>query len=118
MENEKVCYSDILLEFIEPLLTGEEGDLGFLSVALKGQIAWNYALLESRNHSFSEYYQKKILGVLQIDPNQKELFEMLIIRKALKFSQYHHIISKVDLEYNVPNIKTLYLETLNLDLAK
>ncbi len=106
------------MEFIEPLLTGEEGDLGFLSVALKGQIAWNYALLETRNHPFCEYYQNKILGVVKIDPHQKELFEMLIIRKSLKFSQYHCLITKVDLELNVPNIKTLYLETINLDQSK
>ncbi len=40
----KISYSKILIDFIDPLLTGQEDETELLSKLTLGQIAWNFSV--------------------------------------------------------------------------
>jgi hypothetical protein len=108
-------YSKILIEFIDPLLTGEEDESEFLSKARLGQVAWNFNVSDSNDLPYDDDHKKILFDLSKKDERFKETLNRLVKRKALKFSQYNQFLFKVEMRRKADGQATLYVESAPAD---
>lgn len=119
MEKQKVSYSSILIDFINPLLTGKEDEYEFLAKAKLGQMAWNFSVSDLNKLPFDNIHKEIFLITLkQYDKELKETLNMLVMRKGIKFSQYNQFIFNIEMRTNKYGQKTLYAESAPADKIK
>jgi hypothetical protein len=110
MPADKISYSSILIEFIKPLLKGNEDDNEFLAKAKAGMIAWNLCVFDSTNLPMDGLTKKILWNVKTRNPFGADLFDKLAERKALLFPDHNQFIFKVELREKPDGSKTLYVE--------
>ena len=110
-----VFYSKVLMEFIEPLLSGTENAEEFLVKAKIGQMIWNYTISDSYNLSLDADMKKALKKLLSIHPEMIETMNMLVVRKAMLFQDYNHFIFTVENRYKPDGTANLYVESAPAD---
>lgn len=118
MSKEFISYSSILIEFIDPLLTGQEDEIDFLNKAKLGQVAWNFSVSDANNLPYDDLHKSILLDMTKRDPKLKETLNMLVRRKALKYSHYNQFIFRVEIRENNQGQKTLYAESAPAEKLK
>ncbi len=113
-----ISYSNVLIQFIEPLLNGTETAEEFLLKAKMGMVAWNF-------HVSDQYqlpYDKEMKTILKRMTNEnnegKEILNQLVLRKQMNFSKYKQFILEVKLNYKIDNTPTLYVESAPVESLK
>ena len=105
-------YSEVLSEYIEPLLVEEETEETYLSKARAGMIAWNYCVsLENNLQGTSEMSEIIRNGFVQY-PESKVVLEFFIERKKMHCAQYDQFIFDVRVNTKPDGTKTLYVESV------
>lgn len=103
------------MEFIDPLLTGNEDESEFLSKARLGQVAWNFNVSDVNNLPYDDVHKSVLFDLSKKDKKFKETFNMLVKRKALKYSKYNQFIFTVEIRRKSDGGKTLYVESAPAD---
>ena len=118
MEKEFISYSNLLIDFIDPLLTGQEDEVDFLNKAKLGQVAWNFSVSDTNNLPLDDIHKIILLDMTKKDSKLKEVLNMLVQRKALKYSRYNQFIFRLEIRENRHGQKTLYAESAPADKLK
>ena len=56
----RISYSDILIQFIEPLTKGVEDEEHYLALAKLGQMSWNFELSREQSVPYHKYMRNVI----------------------------------------------------------
>lgn len=115
MEKNFISYSSLLIDFIDPVITGEENEQEFLDKAKLGQIAWNFSVSDMNDLPHDDTHKAIFLTLTQKDAKLKDLLSMLVLRKSVKYSQYNQFIFKIEIRTNKIGQKTLYAESAPAD---
>jgi hypothetical protein len=115
MEKETISYSKLLIDFISPILTGQENEEEFYDKAKLGQIAWNFNVSDINTLPFDDIHKEIFINLAQSDSKLKEILNFLVLRKEIKFSQYNQFIFKIEIKTNEFGVKTLYAESASAD---
>ena len=113
-----ISYSSLLIDFIEPLITGQEDAHEFLDKAKLGQIAWNFNVSDVNELPFDDIHKIIFVNLTQEEPYLKEALNMLVLRKGMKYSMYNQFIFKIEIRTNKLGQRTLYVESANADKIK
>jgi hypothetical protein len=108
-------YSEVLSEFIEPMLGEEETEETFLQKARAGMIIWNYCVSKENNLKGTEEMSEILLQSLAEYPQMKPLLEKFVKRKQIYFAGLSHFIFEVRVNTKPDGTKTLYVETAPAD---
>ena len=97
----KVKYSELLSEFVAPIIENIDDAKILKSKYIFGSFVWNAAILKEINES--EYFKIKnqvcSLGLDMLDmPEIENLFEEMAVRKQMEFSEYTYLIMDVELK--------------------
>ena len=114
----KVSYSSLLIEFIEPMLTGHETDEEFLTKAIVGQIAWNYAVSDKAGLAMDGYMKQVLKSVTEQYEDAQESLNALVLRKGVCFEEYDQLILKVEQRHKPDGSTTLYVESAPASILK
>lgn len=109
--NKRVSYSDILLEFIAPLLTGQETEQEIWEKAKAGQMAWNFVVSDQAKIKGDDYVKAVFKQITSAYPEAKEVLDPLVIRKHQHFSQYDQYILIVETRRKTPDEIVLHVES-------
>ncbi len=58
VKENKISYSKILIDFIDPLLTGQEDETELLSKLTLGQIGWNFSVSDFKNFPLDNMHKE------------------------------------------------------------
>ena len=106
-----IAYSQLLIEFIEPLLTGQEDELEFWEKAKAGQIAWNFCISDQSGILGDDYMKTVLKQITDQHPQAKEVLNTLTLRKQTHFAQYDQYILQVETRRKPNGEVTLYVES-------
>lgn len=106
-----VSYSTILIEFIDPLLSGEEDEDEFLMKAKAGMIAWNFCVADMENLEIDASMKAILKAVTKENSEAKETLNALVLRKQTLFSQYDQFIFKTEIRRKPDGSASLYVES-------
>lgn len=115
MSDKSILYSSILIDFIEPLITGDEDEHEFLDKAMLGQIAWNFSVSDTNDLPFDAIHKQIFNEIASTNSEVKEILNKLVLRRVMKFSQFNQFIFKVEIRENKLGQKTLYVESAPAD---
>jgi len=94
----KIKYSELLKEFVHPIITHSD-DIGIIKTKyLFSSFAWNAAIIKRKNHN--EYLTAKNLALSPIGqiPEAEQLFDELVKRKEEEFAEYQNIITDIEIK--------------------
>jgi hypothetical protein len=111
MEKHTISYSSLLIDFIAPLITGQEDEHEFLEKVKLGQIAWNFSVSDNNHLPYDDIHKTILLSLTERNSNLKDILNKLVARKELKYSQHNQFIFKVELRRKKTGEKTLYVES-------
>ncbi|MEM9259990.1 MAG: hypothetical protein AAGA62_10110 [Bacteroidota bacterium] len=114
----RISYSDVLIEYITPLLDGTEY-LEDLEAKVKfGMVAWNYHVSD-QNDLPLDAEMKAILKMMTMthQEGRKKLNEM-VLRKEQHFSQYNQYIATAEVRQKPDGSVTVYVESAPADKVK
>ncbi len=115
MSEPPVSYSDILIDFIQPLLDGQETESSFLEKAKMGMVAWNFQVAEAHNIPFSREFKEIYDFISKTYPEGKAILSSLIKRKSTLYGEYHQFILKVESRKKPAGNTNLYVESVPID---
>lgn len=107
----RTSYSDLLMKFIAPILTGGETELEIWEKAKAGQMAWNFVVSDQAKIKGDHYMKAVLEQVTATYPEAKEILDPLVIRKRQHFSQYDQYILSVETRKKGPGEIILYVES-------
>lgn len=110
-----ISYSGLLIKFIEPLVNGDENVEEYLMKAKLGQVAWNHCVADENMLPLDSEMKSALKKLLSIYPEMKETLDMLVIRKALLFSEHQQFIFKVENRHKPDGTVNLYVESAPAD---
>jgi hypothetical protein len=116
--NRPVSYSSVLIDFIHPLLTGDESDDEFLQKARIGQIAWNFAVSDKAGLATDDKMKEVLKGITGQYPDARETLNTLVMRKHDFFFDYDQIILTVEKREKPDGNTTLYVESAPASVLK
>ncbi len=108
-------YSGVLIEFIEPLLQGNETEEALLEKAKIGMMAWNYSITNANKLPFNAEMKQIMLDTTSKNPEAKEVLNQLTLRKEMLFSQFNQFFFHVEIKTKPDGSKTLYVESAPAD---
>ncbi len=110
--------SEVLLNFIDPLLDGRDDEHTTLSKAKLGQIVWNSCVSDSLNLPIDKE-MKRILKMQLVDsPEINKIVNTLTIRKNTLFSHYNNFIFSVELRKKQNGSTALHVISAPVDKIK
>lgn len=118
MGKNTISYSSLLIDFIAPLITGQEDEHEFLEKAKLGQIAWNFSVSDLNNLPYDDIHKAIFLGLTERDSKLRETLNMLVLRKGFKYSQHNQFLFKLEIRTNKLGQKTVYVESAPTDGIK
>lgn len=104
-------YSKLLIEFIDPIITGDEDEEEFMVKARLGQIAWN--LIVTKENKLAPYKELQFI-ILETSvkvPNYNAIIELLKRRKEEHFGEHQQFILKTEVRSKPDGSGSLYVET-------
>lgn len=104
-------YSNILIEFIEPLLHGNESEELFLEKAKTGIMAWNFCISNANKLPLNAEMKQIMHQITSNSSEARETLKKLTIRKEMLFSQFNQFIFHVEIKTKSDGSKTLYVES-------
>lgn len=110
-KNPYISYSEILIEFIEPLLTGEEDEREYWEKAKAGQMAWNFCVSDKAGIQGDDYVKAVFKQITSQFPQAKEILNSLAIRKQTHFDHYDQYIFTVEIRRKSDGELKLYVES-------
>jgi hypothetical protein len=108
----KISYSKLLIDFIDPLLTGQEDETELLSKLTLGQIAWNFSVSDLNDLPLDNRHKESFIKITQYDSKLKEILNQLVLRRAAKYSQHNQFIFKVEIREKKFGEKVVYVEAM------
>lgn len=114
----RVSYSSLLIEFIGPMLTGQETDEEFLTKAIVGQIAWNFAVSDKAELAMDQYMKEVLRSATEEFEDAQESLNALVLRKEVVFEEYDQLILKVEQRHKPDGSTTLYVESAPASILK
>lgn len=115
MKKNYVSYSNILIEFIKPLLDGSETAEDYLMKAKVGMVAWNFHVSDQNNLPYDDQMKTILKQMTTENSEGKKILNRLVLRKESEFSQYKQFLVKVELRTKPDNSITLYVESYPVD---
>lgn len=106
-----ISYSQLLIDFIDPILDGQEDEITFLEKAKAGQIAWNFCVSDKLGVKGDQYMKAVLKNITAQHPEAKEILDPLVIRKQTLFEQYDQYILLVESREKPNGETTLYVES-------
>ncbi len=110
-----ISYSNLLIQFIEPLINGDEDSEEFLMKAKIGQLAWNHCFSVEYELPFDQEMKTALKNLTEMYPDAKATLNMLAIRKSMKFGAYGQFIFKVECRHKPDGSVNLYVESAPAD---
>lgn len=96
--NSKIKYSELLKEFVHPLVQMND-DISIIRTKYTfGAHAWNMAILKEKSEELFQKAKMEISTMMPDVPEVEQLFDEMVKRKQEEFSEYKNIIS--DFEIN------------------
>lgn len=111
-----ISYSNLLHQFIEPILDGTEDVEAYLEKAEAGKIAWNFCVSDKAGLTIDSQMKKIIKEITQEFSEAKETLNKLVLRKQMLFSQYDQFIFHVEIREKANGEKTLYVESVPTEI--
>ncbi len=96
-KTKRQSYSNLLIKFIQPLLTGEETEEEYLEKATIGQWAWNFAVSDKTEMIYDDYSKAIFKQITSQHPEAKLVLNKLVLRKQNNFAQHDQYIAEVSL---------------------
>lgn len=106
-----ISYSNLLLQFIEPILDGTEDEEAFMTKANMGKIAWNFCVSDQAELSIDHQMKTILKKMLPVNPQAKQILDQLVIRKQTRFAQYDQVIFDIEIRTQPDGSKTFYVES-------
>jgi hypothetical protein len=98
LNNGKIKYSELLKEFVHPLLS-EDDDISIVRTKYTfGAHAWNAATLRERSEEVYQLAKKEISSIMPDVPEIEILFDEMVKRKQEGFSDYKNIIADFEIK--------------------
>lgn len=116
--NRPISYSSVLIDFIHPLLNGDETDDEFLQKARIGQIAWNFAVSDKAGLTTDAKMKEVLKSITAQYRDSKEILNTLVMRKHDFFFYYDQIILTVEKREKPDGNTTLYVESAPASVLK
>ena len=85
--------SELLLDFIAPILLSKEDEHEILSKAKIGQIVWNFCVSDQNNLPHDQEMKSILKSQLINSPEINKIVNYLTIRKNTLFSSHNEFIS-------------------------
>ncbi len=98
LNSSKIKYSELLEEFVQPLV-GKDDDI--LIVRTKyafGAHAWNAATLRERSEELYQSAKKEVSSIMPDVPEIEQLFDDMVQRKQEVFFEYKNIIADFEIK--------------------
>jgi HSP90 family molecular chaperone len=109
---QKISYSSIIQDFIEPLLPPEDTDEQFLMRMKIAEIIWNYCIAIEFKLPQYEKVVKEMNALNNQIPEMKPLVHLLTERKKNEFYKYKNFITKLEVRTKADGLKTVYVESV------
>lgn len=96
LNNGKIKYSDLLKEFVHPIMS-ETDDISIVRKKYAfGVLTWNAATLKEKSEEIYQNSKSDISSIMPDTPEIEQLFDEMVKRKQEEFSEFKSII--VDFE--------------------
>lgn len=115
MKKPAISYSNLLIQFIDPLLDGSEDEAAFLRKAKVGMIAWNFHVSDSHQLPYDKETKEILASATAENKEVKDILNYLLMRKQSDYYQYPQLIFKVEMRTKPNGMKTLYVESAPAD---
>ena len=113
----QISYSQLLIQFIQPHLSGTESPDDLLRLAKIGQLAWNFCVSDESTHG-DDYLKMIVQELAQTDLAAKRTLDFFVLRWHNHFSQYKQYIVNVEIRKKQNGESTLYVESAPLFVLK
>lgn len=98
LNNGKVKYSELLKEFVHPLVSKDD-DISIVKTKYTfGAHAWNMATLREKSEEIYQLAKKDISSLMPGVPEIELLFDEMVKRKQEVFSDYKNIIADFEIK--------------------
>lgn len=104
-------YSGILIEFIEPMLQGNESEEALLEKAKIGIMAWNFCISNANKLPLNAEMKEIMHQITTNSSEARETLNKLTLRKEMLFPQFNQFIFHVEIKTKPDGSKTLYVES-------
>lgn len=101
--NGKVKYSELLKEFVHPIIEKQDNISIVRTKYIFGAQAWNAATLKEKSEDIYLLAKKDLIDILSAGPEIEQLFEEMVKRKQEEFAEYKSIIA----DFEIKNLKGL-----------
>ena len=118
MKREYISYSTILIQFIQPILDGNEDIEEYLTKAQMGMIAWNFHVSDQNKLPYDDIAKAILKKMTKENSEGKRILNQLVLRKEMHFSQYNQLLIKVEIRTKADDSTTLYVESCPVDKLK
>ena len=96
LNNGKVKYSELLKEFVHPIVNDQDDISSLRTKYTIGAHAWNAATLKEKREEVYQLAKKDFIKIMSDVPEIEELFNEMVKRKQEEFAEFKNII--VDFE--------------------
>lgn len=100
INNGKIKYSELLKEFVHPIVS-EMDDISIVKTKyMFGAFAWNAAILREKNEDVYQLTKKDMIKIIPNVPELEQLFDEMVKRKQEKFNEFKNIIADLEIKKN------------------
>lgn len=93
----KVKYSELLKEFVYPILS-QYDEIGIVKSKLIFAVhAWNAATAREKSEKIYQSAKKELFSIIPMDPESEQLFDELVKRKEEDFAEFKCLIADFEL---------------------
>jgi len=94
----KIKYSDLLKEFVQPILSDTDDIAIVKTKYIFGAHAWNAATLREKSEELYQLAKKDIVKIINNSTELEQLFDEMVIRKQEEFSEFKNIIADFEIK--------------------
>jgi hypothetical protein len=105
-------YSQILQDFIEPIMTKKESEDSYFDKCLLGHVVWNYCVSSKYKLPVAPDVYEVLKEKYLIKQETKKAVDLLTKRWKQSFSHYDRFIMRIERKYKNDS-PTIYVETVS-----
>jgi hypothetical protein len=98
LNNGKVKYSELLKEFVNPIISHEDDISIVRTKCVFGAQAWNAAIFREKNEDVYQLAKSDIIKIMPDMPEIEQLFDEFVKRKQEEFSEFKNIIADFEIK--------------------